>query len=56
MVNSGTLPNTVESQETGVYKMSFTPEEAGQQKVEIIFNQEQHPGTKFKSFYSPWIE
>ncbi|XP_052216529.1 filamin-B-like isoform X2 [Dreissena polymorpha] len=47
MVNSGTLPNTVESQETGVYKMSFTPEEAGQQKVEIIFNQEQHPDSPF---------
>lgn len=50
MVNNGTLPNTVESDETGVYRMSFVPEEAGEQKVEIIFNKEHHPGEIFVSF------
>ncbi|XP_052782579.1 filamin-B-like isoform X2 [Mya arenaria] len=50
MVNNGTLPNTVESEETGVYKMSFIPEEAGEQKVEIIFNQEQHPDSPFSCY------
>lgn len=44
MVNSGNLPNTVESDETGVYRMSFIPEEAGTQTVDIIFNKENHPG------------
>jgi hypothetical protein len=44
MVNSGNLPNTVESDTTGVYRMSFVPEEPGIQKVEIIFNKESHPG------------
>ena len=44
MVNNGTIPNTVQSDESGVYKMSFIPEDGGEQKVEIIFNQEQHPG------------
>jgi len=43
MVNNGTLPNQVESDETGVYRMSFVPEEPGRQNVEIIFNKEQHP-------------
>lgn len=44
MVNSGNIPNTVESDTTGVYRMSFIPEEPGLQKVEIIFNKESHPG------------
>ena len=45
MVNNGNLPNTVESDVTGVYKLSFVPEEAGKQTVDIIFNTETHPGT-----------
>ena len=44
MVNSGNLPNTVESDETGVYKISFVPEAAGKQTVDITFNKEAHPG------------
>ena len=44
MVNNGNLPNTVESEETGVYKISFVPETAGTQTVEITFNKESHPG------------
>ena len=44
MVNNGNLPNSVESDVTGVYRMSFVPETAGEQNVEIIFNKESHPG------------
>ncbi|KAL4220761.1 hypothetical protein ACF0H5_021155 [Mactra antiquata] len=47
MVNSGNLPNTVESDETGVYRMSFVPEETGIQTVDIIFNKESHPRSPF---------
>ena len=43
MVNSGNLPNTVESDEVGVYKISFVPETAGTQTVDIMFNKEAHP-------------
>ena len=45
MVNNGNLPNTVESEETGVYQISFVPETAGTQTVDITFNKENHPGT-----------
>lgn len=48
MVNNGNLPNTVESEETGVYRMSFIPEVAGTQTVEIIFNKESHPDSPFQ--------
>ncbi|XP_060571832.1 filamin-A-like isoform X3 [Ruditapes philippinarum] len=47
MVNNGNLPNTVESDATGVYRMSFVPEEPGIQNVEIIFNKESHPRSPF---------
>lgn len=43
MVNNGNLPNTVESDVTGVYRMSFVPEVVGTQTVDIIFNKEHHP-------------
>ena len=45
MVNNGNLPNTVESEETGVYQISFVPETSGRQTVDITFNKENHPGT-----------
>ena len=44
MVNNGNLPNTVQSEETGVYMISFVPEAAGRQTVDITFNKEPHPG------------
>ncbi|XP_076454335.1 filamin-C-like isoform X1 [Babylonia areolata] len=38
MVNDGNLANDVDSQETGVYLISFLPVEPGLQKVDILFN------------------
>ncbi|KAK3589648.1 hypothetical protein CHS0354_015146 [Potamilus streckersoni] len=43
MVNDGNIPNQVTSDENGVYKMTFIPEKAGTQTVDIIFNKEHHP-------------
>ena len=44
MVNKGNLQNSVEMERTGVYRISFTPEEAGRQFVNINFNEEELPG------------
>ncbi|KAL3847646.1 hypothetical protein ACJMK2_018548, partial [Sinanodonta woodiana] len=43
MVNDGNIPNEVTSDDNGVYKMTFIPEKAGTQTVDIIFNKEHHP-------------
>ena len=45
MVNNGNLPNTVDMERTGVYKISFIPETEGVQTVHINFNSEALPGT-----------
>ncbi|KAK3094677.1 hypothetical protein FSP39_004809 [Pinctada imbricata] len=47
MVNNGNLPNTVDMETTGVYKISFVPEEDGVQTVHINFNSEALPGSPF---------
>ncbi|XP_078312685.1 filamin-C-like isoform X3 [Crassostrea virginica] len=47
MVNKGNLQNSVEMERTGVYRISFTPEEAGRQFVNINFNEEELPGSPF---------
>lgn len=44
MVNNGNLPNTVEMESAGVYKIAFVPEQAGKQYVDINFNKEPLPG------------
>lgn len=44
MVNNGNLPNTVEMETAGVYKIAFVPEQAGKQYVDINFNREPLPG------------
>ncbi|KAJ8309855.1 hypothetical protein KUTeg_011720 [Tegillarca granosa] len=44
MVNNGNLPNNVEMERTGVYKISFVPIAAGIQTVDINFNKESIPG------------
>lgn len=43
MVNNGNLPNNVEMERTGVYKISFVPIAAGTQTVDINFNKESIP-------------
>lgn len=48
MVNNGNLPNTVEMENAGVYKIAFTPEQAGKQYVDINFNREPLPGMFLK--------
>lgn len=47
MVNKGNIRNSVDMERTGVYRISFTPEEAGQQYVDISFNEEALPGSPF---------
>ncbi|XP_076100088.1 filamin-B-like isoform X2 [Mytilus galloprovincialis] len=47
MVNNGNLPNTVEMENAGVYKIAFTPEQAGKQYVDINFNREPLPDSPF---------
>ncbi|XP_062567856.1 filamin-C-like isoform X1 [Saccostrea cucullata] len=47
MVNNGNLRNTVELERAGVYRITFTPEEAGRQYVNINFNSEGLPGSPF---------
>jgi hypothetical protein len=44
MVNDGNLRNSVDMERTGVYKITFTPQEAGRQYVNINFNSEGLPG------------
>lgn len=48
MVNNGNLPNTVEMENAGVYKIAFIPEQAGKQYVDINFNREPLPGMFFE--------
>lgn len=43
MVNNGNLPNDVEMEGTGVYRIAFVPVEAGRQQVDISFNDEPLP-------------
>lgn len=47
MVNKGNIRNSVDMERTGVYRISFTPEEAGRQYVDISFNEEALPGSPF---------
>ncbi|XP_071159080.1 filamin-B-like isoform X4 [Mytilus edulis] len=47
MVNNGNLPNTVEMENAGVYKIAFIPEQAGKQYVDINFNREPLPDSPF---------
>ncbi|XP_061194598.1 filamin-A-like isoform X4 [Saccostrea echinata] len=47
MVNNGNLRNTVDMERAGVYRITFTPEEAGRQYVNINFNSEGLPGSPF---------
>lgn len=47
MVNKGNIRNSVDMERTGVYRISFTPEEAGRQFVDISFNDEALPGSPF---------
>ena len=47
MVNNGNLPNTVEMESAGVYKIAFVPEQAGKQYVDINFNKEPLPDSPF---------
>lgn len=47
MVNNGNLPNTVEMENAGVYKIAFVPEQAGKQYVDINFNREPLPDSPF---------
>lgn len=44
MVNDGNLRNSVDMERTGVYRITFTPQEAGRQYVNINFNSEGVPG------------
>ncbi|KAK7485457.1 hypothetical protein BaRGS_00023267, partial [Batillaria attramentaria] len=43
MVNNGNIANEVDPKETGVYAIQFVPLEPGQQKVDILFNDEPLP-------------
>ncbi|XP_056004557.1 filamin-C-like isoform X2 [Ostrea edulis] len=45
MVNDGNLRNSVDMERTGVYRITFTPQEAGRQYVNINFNSEGVPGS-----------
>lgn len=50
MVNKGNIRNSVDMERTGVYRISFTPEEAGRQYVDISFNEEALPGKTMKIY------
>lgn len=43
MVNNGNIPNEVDPKDIGVYCIQFVPLEPGQQKVDILFNDEPLP-------------
>ncbi|GFR83441.1 filamin-A [Elysia marginata] len=43
MVNNGNIPNEVEPQEPGKYRIKFIPTEAGMQQVDIHFNDHSLP-------------
>jgi len=48
MVNNGNIPNEVDPLEAGRYKIKFIPTDAGQQVVDIRFNDIDVPGSPLK--------